>query len=466
MPLIWYDEHVPRLPGAHAQELKEAKVMPKKSLIWLTMMLSMLLPLAAACGQGSLSNMAKGTAIPAGENLYVLDGYSPGSSGQQGQRIVVFHPGSTSAGMTLPDGLTSLDHHVLVTAAAQGSHTTISVIGTQDGATLRSLSINGAYTTTEREFNDAVLSFDGHWLALRQLSASTRTTTVAVIDTQAGKLVKTINLAGDYDLDALSADGSGLYLLQRLNDGSGHYYVRLFNVQENELYDYQIVDKTELWDPNMTGTAVARQSASSGAEVYTLYIDAYHNTAFVHILPLDPSFPLARCITLPVGKSPALLRYYTLALSADGSALYAANGALGLVGQISLNSGGTSNIYNDKLVATRQFNPAVSSITQEEQTRVLRNGAALSPDQSTLYFAGLDGVWSVKMTGLGAQQPTFTHLLAGEAFTGVALSADSRTLYAVDPGHGITMLNALTGQAEQVIQGPARAPWDIEWITG
>jgi hypothetical protein len=44
------------------------------------------------------------------------------------------------------------------------------------------------------------------------------------------------------------------------------------------------------------------------------------------------------------------------------------------------------------------------------------------------------------------------------------MSADGRTLYAVDPTHGITLLDAVTGQSERVIQGPARTPWGIEWI--
>jgi hypothetical protein len=441
-------------------------MMPKKSLVWLAVMLSMLLPLAAACGLDTSSNATQGTAIPAGENLYVLDGYTPQGTGSIGQRIVVFHPGSVGVGMTLPDGLTSLDHRVLVTATAQGGHTTISVLDTQHGTILRSLVINGAYTTAGEEFNDAVLSFDGQWLALRQLSGSTSSTTIALVDTKAGKLVKTIKLNGDFDLDALGADGSGLYLLQRLNDGTGHYYVRLYNTQENELYQGLIIDKTDVNDPNMTGTPVARQAATDGSAVYTLYTDAYHNIAFVHILPLDPSFPLARCIELPAGKSADALRYYTLTLSADGNTLYAANGALGFVTEIHLNNGGTSNIYSDQVGATGQFDPAVSGLTQEQKTRVLRNGAVLSPDKSTLYFVGVDGIWSVQTNDLGAQHPSFTHMLAGQTFTGIALSADNRTLYAVDPAHGITMLDITTGQAEQVIQGPARTPWDIEWIYG
>jgi WD40 repeat protein len=438
--------------------------MPKKSLIGLVVMLSMLLPLAAACGVNRSSSTTTGTAIPAGGKLYVLDGYSPQGTYPAGRHIVVFQPGSTGVDMMLPDGLTSLDHHLLVTAEAQGGHTTISIIDTRDGVTLRSLVLNSIYTTDGSEFNDAVLSYDGHWLALRQLTSPASTTTIALVDTQTGKLIKTIKLNGNFDLDAVSADSSGLYLLQRLNNGSGHYYVRLYNTQENEMYQYPIVDKEELNDPNMTGTAIARQSAANGAEVYTLYTDAYHNIAFVHVLPLDPSFPFAHCINLPVGKSPDLLRYYTLTLSADGSTLYVANGALGIVSEIHLNTQGTSNIYSDQIVATAHFNPAVGNLTQEEQARVLRNGAVLSLDQSTLYFAGVDGIWSVQTNQLGEQHPSFKHSLGGQTFTGVALSG--QTLYAVDPAHGITMLDTTTGQTEQVIQGPVHTPWDIEWIDG
>src|ERR1700680_4860778 len=152
----------------------------------------------------------------------------------------------------------------------------------------------------------------------------------------------------------------------------------------------------------MTGTAVARQVAGDGSATYTLYVDTYRNIAFVHILPLDPGFPFARCINLPVGKCSDLLRYYTLALSSDGTTLYAANGALGVVSEISLNNQGTSNIYSDQIVATGHFNPGVSNISNNDKTRMLRNGALLSSDQSTLYFAGLNGIWSVNTSDLFA----------------------------------------------------------------
>ena len=441
--------------------------MPKKSVVWLTMILCMLLPLVAACGSGLQTGTSPATKVAplVGENIYVLDGYAPLGVTNTGQHIVAFHPGNAQPTYTLPAGLTSMDHHLLIAAQAQAGQTTISVINTQSGVTLRSLTLAGNYTTAGQDFNNAVLSIDGHWLALRRLDSSTSSTTIALVDTQAGKLSKTIHLKGDFDLDTISLDGNALYLLQRLNNGTGRYYVQLYTVSENELYQSLIVDKSELNDPNMTGTAVARQYASNASATYTLYVDAYHNIAFVHILPLDPGFPFARCINLPVGKSSDFLRYYTLTLSSNGNTLYAANGALGVVSVISLNTASTSNIYSDQTVATGHFNPGVTSITNADTSRMLRNGAVLSSDQSTLYFAGLRGIWSVKTTDLRAGHAAFHQALGQQSFTGIALSANSKTLYAVNPTSGITAFDLASGQAQQALQVPARAPWDIEWIT-
>lgn len=445
--------------------------MTKKLFVWLTVMLCMLLPLVAACGAespatGTNANTSQATkiALPPGENMYVLDGYAPQGVTNANQHIVAFHPGNSQPTYMLPAGLTSMDHNLLIVAHAQAGQTTVSAIDTRSGATLRTLTLAGNYSTAGQDFNNAVLSYDGHWLALRSLDSSSSSTTIMLVDTRAGKLSKTIHLHGNFDLDAISSDGNALYLLQRLNNGTGRYYVQLYTVSENELYQSPIVDKSELNDPNMTGTAVARQVASDGSTTYTLYVDTYHNIAFVHILPLDPGFPFARCINLPVGKSADLLHYYTLTLSADGNRLYAANGALGVVSEVSLNNLGTSNIYSDQIVAIDHFNPGVTSITSADTARMLRNGAVLSSDQSTLYFAGLHGIWSVKTGDLLSRHAAFHEALGQQSFTGIALSADSKTLYAVSPTSGITAFDTASGQAQQALQVPIRAPWDIEWI--
>src|SRR5258708_26340918 len=144
----------------------------------------------------------------------------------------------------------------LYRAASQAGQKTISFRNSQGGAPIRSLAIPGNYSTTGQRFANAVLSLDGQWLALRELGQAGNVTTIALVDTQAGKLVKTIHLDGKFDLDAVNPDGAALYLLQRLNDASGHYYVELYNVKENKLYQNPIIDKTELNDPRITGTAL------------------------------------------------------------------------------------------------------------------------------------------------------------------------------------------------------------------
>jgi DNA-binding beta-propeller fold protein YncE len=440
--------------------------MSKKSTSWLIVMLGMLLPLVAACGTSASTGTSPSivATVPHGENLYVLDGYTPMGTNGNSQQIVAFHPGSSkpTALVTLPVGLTSMDHQTLYTATSHSSQTTISVINTQSGSLIRSLVVQGNYTTAGQSFANAVLSFNGQWLALRELGQAGNGTTIALVDTQAGKLVKTIHLNGNFDLDAVNPDGSRIYLLERLNDGSGHYYVRLYDVTENQLYQYPIVDKTEINDPRMTGTALARQMASDGTMVYTLYIDTARNVAFVHILPLTGDFLGARCVVLPAGKSADLLHYYTLTLSSDGTTLYAANGALGVANAIELSG---ADIFNDKIAGTSRFNPGNINAASGDKTQALYNGAALSPDQKTLYFVGQHGIWAINTSDLLAQRNSFAHYLTQQSLTGIALSADGHMLYAVDPANGITLLNAGTGQPQQVIQGPAYAPWGIEWIT-
>jgi len=287
--------------------------MRKKSTLGLMLLLSALLTFMAACGTNSTTSStstphAPQATVPTGENIYVLDGYTALGSTGVGQHIVAFHPGGANptALVSLPAGLTSLDHQRLYTATAQNGRTTISVTNTQNGKTIRSFVIPGTYSTAGQGYDASVLSLSGQWLALREASQTVDTTTIALVDTQAGKLVKTIHLNGNFTLDAISPGGKGIYLLEKLNDA-----------------------------------------------------------------------------------------------------------------------------------------------------------AVLSPDQKTMYFAGMHGIWAVNTSDLSVQG----HFLAQQALTGVALSTNGQTLYAVDPTSGITLLNAATGQAQQVIQQPARTPWGIEWIT-
>ncbi len=454
--------------------------MQKRSIGWLTLTLGLLLVLVAACGPTtSTSNSTTsvthfGTAVPAAENIYVLDGYTPaGSNSIGGQQIIALHPGSTNPAtlVTLPVGLTSNDHQRLYTANARNGQTTISIINTQTGATIHAFAIAGTYAIAEQDFANSVSSPDGRWLALRQVGQTGNHTAIALVDTQAEKLVKTIQLEGNFTLDAISPQGGMIYLLQYINDGSGHYYVKAYDTRANQLLPTIIADKSDLNDPRMVGTALTRQISADGEFAYTLYIDTWRNIAFVHILPLAdkpepggnnqlPVPQFARCINLPVGKAANLLRYYTLALSHDGTTLYAANGALGKIVAIGLNNN-EYDVLSIDVSSQSTFNPGHISMTSSDTTRMLHNGAVVSPDGSTLYFTGVRGIWVVDATNLGMKG----NYLTQQAFTGVGFSADGHILYAVDPVHGITVIDAPTGEVQQTIQSPAHAPWGIEWVS-
>ena len=442
--------------------------MQKNGLIRFIVILS-LLPLMAACAAlssvqnaGSAGSISKG-ASPGG-SLYVLGGAPAQNAGSASLRIVSFQPDSTRAGVQLPNGLISLDHQRLYTAVPEAGHTRISVLKTQDAGILRSFVIPGTYATADTMFDHAVISFDGHWLALRALPVSASRTTIALIDTQAGRLSRTIELNGDFDLDALSPDGSRVYLLQRLHDGTSHYYVRLYQVDQGQLLTFPIVDKSEIDETQMNGAALVRQVAADGSKVFTLYIDEARNIAFIHILPLTGSYLGARCIDLAVGSDPALLHYYTLALytGSDGtSTLYAANGALGVVTVVNVLPG--DEVFNLNINAVAHFSPPKSNVTAAVRSRLLYNGAALSPDGQALFFAGLQGIWSVKTGDLLGQRPAFRQYLPDLAFTSLGLNSGGTTLYAIEPGQGILTLDARTGRAGSFLQAPVMAPWGIEW---
>jgi len=308
----------------------------------------------------------------------------------------------------------------------------------------------------------AVLSPDGRWLVLRQLGLAAGSSVFALVDTQARRLAQIVALAGDFDLDAISPGGTMLYLLQNLRDTAHHYYVRAYDLTAHSLLQTIIVDKTEWNGRNMSGTALTRQMAPDGSTAYTLYIDLASNYAFVHILPLgeaSSNFPFARCVDLPVGASSDLLHFYTLALSPDGSTLYAANAVQGVVTAISLH--GQQDIYDDHIVATGHFVPGNGGATQSDTARVLYNGATLSTDGKTLYVAGIRGIWGIRtsdlrLVGSYAMQ---------QAFTSVAPSANGDSLYAVGPASGLAVMTWRGGSTLRSLQVPVRSPWGIVWVS-
>jgi hypothetical protein len=232
--------------------------------------------------------------------------------------------------------------------------------------------------------------------------------------------------------------------------------VKAYDVASATLGDWVIIDKTEIENPKMQGTPLTRQMAPDGSVAYTLYINAAQNSAFIHVLPLGGSANdarFARCVDLPVGSAGSLLKYYTLALAPDGSHLYATNAALGVSNVVDLHG---SDVLSDNLTSTVHFTAAGGTAL----ARDFYGGAALAAGSGMLYVAGAHGIVALHTPDMQMKDV----YLAGETFTGLALSGDGRTLYAVDPANGIVPLNLATGKAGAALRGPAATPWGVAWV--
>lgn len=421
---------------------------------FLMMMMSL-----AACGRSTANSTSSRPTLgmPANETLYVLVGAAGG------QRLVSIRAGGSGDGpMTLPAGLVTQDHLRLYVATSRGARTTVTMLDTRSGATLRSFTIDGSYATDAIGYGGSTLSPDGHWLALRQSAQMDGgQSTIAVIDTQTMKVAHTIQLSGDFALDALSPDGSVLYLLQNLHDAAHHYYVRAYDLGVGKLLPQIIVDKSEIDHPQMRGSAIARRVANDGAAAFTLYVDPLRNTAFVHVLPLSSTgniLPFARCVDdLPASTSADVLRGYTLVLSADGATLFAVNAALGVASRITVVDGGVLNAH---VVAASHFEPMGALDGDYGAEGIFSNGAALSPDGATLYVAGARGLQIIRTSDM---KPIATYL-PGHTLTGVALSASGTLLYVTDVHDGVLLLSSDGTQSKHVTIPNGLAPRSIAWV--
>lgn len=103
-------------------------------------------------------------------------------------------------------------------------------------------------------------------------------------------------LKGNFAFDALSPDGSRLYLIQRVSQRNlSRYVVRLYALDEHRLVPGAIADKAQRgWV--MAGYPVRRVTSADGRWIYTFYVrsGAY---SFVHAL--DATRGVAHCIGIP-----------------------------------------------------------------------------------------------------------------------------------------------------------------------
>jgi hypothetical protein len=144
------------------------------------------------------------------------------------------------------------------------------------------------------------LSHDGKTLILQEVALAAPTQFV-VVDARTLRERSRFILDGIYSFDALSPDGSMLYLIQRVDaQNYSRYVVRAYDLVNRHLLPGRIADRTQKsWV--MEGQSVTRGTSADGRWVYTLYSNP-GGYPFVHAL--DTVRGVAHCVGIawPQGR--------------------------------------------------------------------------------------------------------------------------------------------------------------------
>jgi hypothetical protein len=128
-----------------------------------------------------------------------------------------------------------------------------------------------------------------------------------------------LTLRGDFSFDAISPDGSLMYLVQYLSRRDPtRYAVRAYDLSADRLLPDPIVDPHKP-DERMGGFPITRATSPDGRWAYTLY-DGAGKEPFVHAL--DTVGRTAACIDLPTLAGHSRLTRLRLALSGQADRLF------------------------------------------------------------------------------------------------------------------------------------------------
>jgi hypothetical protein len=196
-------------------------------------------------------------------------------------------------------GVSSSSDGARYVAIPAGSRTIVERVAQRGGRVIGWRSLPGTFTIPAVAYDGSAggLSADGTTLVLIQPRASFPrvATRLLVLDSDNLKPQRLVQLKGDFSFDAVSPDGSWLYLIHYVapNDPT-RYLVQAYDLRRGRLLAKPIIDPHEPGE-KMRGNPLSRAMSSNGRWAYTLY-DGAGATPFVHAL--DTVARTARCIDL------------------------------------------------------------------------------------------------------------------------------------------------------------------------
>src|ERR1700674_3141569 len=383
------------------------------------------LVLVAGCGMVPPGPLAAG-------DFRLYEAASTSSS----QLVAVIDPLSQTALSRLPLGALSPDGKHLYTVGSN----TLQDIDPHSGAIVRTLKLPAPSSLPPATLGGIPggLSQNGQWLVLK-IGGAEGSSHMLLVDTSQFKVVTRIDLDGYFEFDAIDNSGTRLYLIEYTNITQGYYRVRVYEVAAGQLGSYTVVDKGGSGAPDpMTGVRLSGVFSPDGQWLYSVYA-RQGSGAFVHALNL--TMPFAFCLDLPNSGSPADGFHWSLALTADGKHLYAANGAMGSVTQIDNLDG-----YNPSIVRTKQVGvpgATANALVQNVEAKELgANGAVLSHDGATLVTTGTTGLIWIDTATLSARSSQLTKWTVWSLLA----SPDGSRVYALNDTGAIAELSMSDGR--------------------
>ncbi|MFL5954063.1 MAG: hypothetical protein ACJ76I_08145 [Gaiellaceae bacterium] len=218
----------------------------------------------------------------------------------------VLVPGAAADGLPVlgvdvgSDGVTTSSGPERYLTIPDGPITIVEGIQRNGGRLLGLARLHGSFTIPAVAYDStaAGLSADGRRLVLIEPRQSfpRSATTFAVLDVPRLRLTRVIELHGDFSFDALSPDGSTMFLIQYTSPADpNRYAVRAYDLVSGRLLAKPIVDPRERGE-EMRGKPVTRTTSADGRWAYTLY-DGGGAKPFVHAL--DTVARTAHCVDLP-----------------------------------------------------------------------------------------------------------------------------------------------------------------------
>jgi DNA-binding beta-propeller fold protein YncE len=337
----------------------------------------------------------------------------------------------------MPDGAISRDRSKLYwTESVNGAtRTVVHVTELASGHDLLTFTVDGdlrspLFTGSLYQLTGEMISADNRHLVLSNTPYKNEkgwVTRLAVVDVISGVVTVSTEIVAPstYGVLGLSPDGRSVFVDQF---GDGAITTRVFDVASRGLAD---VSRAGL---SANGFRTGGVFTPDGRWMFRVD-SAGAATGGPVVVALDLVEKRAVAIPLSAQQKSSGSEWgelWSVALTVDGSTLYAVNPAMGVVNEIDVRQLAVRR--SSPIPVSRRGDGVLATIQQlllpvVDAKRFMIGGAALSPDGRTLYAAGNSGISAIDTATLTSRQTIWR---AGYLFDLLALSPDGRRLYAVD----------------------------------